>query len=99
MAQAVAITAAGDVYVAGRTFGTFAGQMSPGLPDVFVARYDVEGNQISIRFELTSDANDPGLRFDTVAERLRLGRANLALDGLVDAAICLSTGAPDRGRG
>jgi hypothetical protein len=59
VAQAVATAATGQVYVAGRTFGTFAGQMSPGLPDVFVARYDLEGNQISIR-QFGTDAFDAG---------------------------------------
>ncbi len=46
---AVAIDAAGIVYVAGSTSGTLPGQTSSGSTDVFVRRYDASGAEIETR--------------------------------------------------
>src|SRR5439155_574707 len=42
----VAVDATGNVYVAGETFGTFAGQTSAGGVDAFVRKYDPNGTEV-----------------------------------------------------
>ncbi|MBL9003364.1 MAG: SBBP repeat-containing protein [Myxococcales bacterium] len=54
---ALSLDAAGDVYVAGSTQGSFAGESSAGLGDAFVTRLDNTGKQIWLR-QLGSVGND-----------------------------------------
>jgi hypothetical protein len=51
----VTIDSGGDLYVTGETRGTFAGQMSSGNADTFIAKYDSSGNQIWIKQFGTSE--------------------------------------------
>ncbi|TXH25770.1 MAG: hypothetical protein E6Q99_05455 [Elusimicrobia bacterium] len=53
----LALDNSGDVYVAGSTQGTFAGESSAGLGDAFLARLDGTGKQIWLR-QLGSVGND-----------------------------------------
>lgn len=48
-AYAAAVDAKGDVYVVGYTYGRFDGLESDGSADVFLAKYDTEGNNLWIR--------------------------------------------------
>src|SRR5438094_713656 len=43
-ALGVAVSGAGDVYVAGGTRGALPGQATAGLPDAFIGKYDADGN-------------------------------------------------------
>jgi hypothetical protein len=56
----VAVGAAKDVYVAGRTDGTWPGQTSAGSGDAFVASYDSDGNPLWTR-QFGSPADDGAL--------------------------------------
>ncbi len=58
-AYGVSVDSAGDVYVAGKTGGSFLGQSSTGVSDAFVAKYDSSGNQQWLRqFGSTSNEID-----------------------------------------
>ncbi len=59
-ATGVSMDSAGDVYVAGWTRGTFAGQSSVGKNDAFLVKYDGSGNQQWLR-QLGTSENDQAL--------------------------------------
>lgn len=59
-AQGVAVDAAGNVYVAGRTEGVLTDQPSAGKQDAFVRKYDATGNELWTR-QFGSAAHDSAL--------------------------------------
>jgi beta-propeller repeat-containing protein len=48
-ASGLAVDSRGDVYIAGRTFGTFPGQPVAGVADAFIRKYDSGGNEVWTR--------------------------------------------------
>ncbi|MBX3244177.1 MAG: SBBP repeat-containing protein [Acidobacteria bacterium] len=48
-ARGVAVDASGNVYVAGQTGGSFTGQTNAGSDDIYVRKYDTDGNEIWTR--------------------------------------------------
>lgn len=67
------------IYVAGETDGTLSGQTSAGSRDLFVRRYDFDGNEI-----WTRQFGSPG--FDTLPE-LVAGRGRVFIIGSVNGAM------------
>jgi hypothetical protein len=61
---ALALENDGDVYVAGSTQGSFAGESSAGLGDAFVTRFDASGKQVWLR-QLGSVGNDAFMALGT----------------------------------
>jgi len=73
----VAVTPAGEVYVSGWTYGTFAGETSAGAEDAFVAKLDAGGTLLWVR------------QLGTAAADLATG---VGVDALGDVAITGWTG-------
>ena len=74
------------IYVAGRTAGTFSGQVSNGIEDAFVIKYDVNGNEVWTRqfgttaldsalgiYAHSSGIYATGTTFGTLAGQTRVG--------------------------
>ncbi len=47
--RSIATDESGNLFITGNTMGTFPGETSSGYEDVFVAKYDSEGNQIWVK--------------------------------------------------
>lgn len=95
----VAVDAAGDVYVVGRTDGAFPGQINFGGDDAFVRKYDSDGEEIwTYQFGSQAGDNVRDIMLDGTGNLYIVGRTNGVLagqerQGLSDAfLIKLSTG-------
>ena len=97
----VAVDSAGDIYVAGRTDGTFPGQVNSGGNDVFVRKFSKDGEEIWT-YQFGSNAGDDvrDIMLDDIGNLYLVGRTNGTLpgqepQGLADAfLIKLTTGLP-----
>jgi len=81
-AQGVAVDAAGNVYVAGRTEGVLTDQSSAGGHDAFVRKYDASGNELWTR-QFGSAARDwaLGIAVDAAGNTYVVGETEGVLSG------------------
>lgn len=82
----VAADPAGNVYVAGDTTGALDGQTSAGAADLFIAKYDANGNKQWTR-QLGTNLDDAAqaLTADAAGNLYVAGRTNGAIDGQASA--------------
>ncbi|NCR87629.1 MAG: hypothetical protein GPI90_24975, partial [Microcystis aeruginosa K13-05] len=65
-AEGISSDSNGNVYVSGKTFGSFLGYTNLGLYDAFVAKYDGNGNQLWLRqFGTSGDDEITGISSDS----------------------------------
>lgn len=78
----VAVGAAGDVYVTGRTTGTLDGQANAGSADIFLTRFTSDGEMVWLR-QFGSDALDGanGVAVDSTGAIYVVGSTQGILDG------------------
>ena len=83
---ASAVDSDGNVYVAGRTSGTFPGHVSAGQGDAFVRKYDGLGNEVWTR-QFGSSSNDEvfGVAIDSDGSAYVAGQTGGVLPGQVSA--------------
>nr|WP_253881562.1 SBBP repeat-containing protein [Microcystis aeruginosa] len=75
-AEGISSDSNGNVYVSGKTFGSFLGYTNLGLYDAFVAKYDGNGNQLWLRqFGTSGDDEITGISSDS-SDNLRGGQAS-----------------------
>jgi hypothetical protein len=80
-ADGVSYDGLGNIYLSGSTFGNLAGA-NAGSSDVFVARYDPDGNQVWIRqFGSTELDNNSGVSADSLGNVFLAGETQGSLGG------------------
>ena len=86
MVFGVVVDATGDVYLGGRTDGTLPGQVSAGVLDAFVRKYDPDGNELWTRqFGSSGRDNSRFIALDPKGNIYAGGRTSGALPGQVSA--------------
>ena len=81
-ATAIYTDIAGNSYITGYTFGVVSGTKTAGVSDVFVARYDANGNQIWIdQFGSSSSDNANGVTIDSSGNVYVVGYTASTLPG------------------
>ncbi len=89
----MAVDTDGNVYVAGDTEAAFPGQNNAGARDIFLRRYDAQGNELwTKQFGTQDDDTEPALAVDGVGNVYVVGRVDGAFAGqtnlgLLDAYI------------
>ena len=89
----VAVDTDGNVYVAGDTEAAFPGQNNAGARDIFLRKYDAQGNELwTKQFGTQDDDTEPALAVDGVGNVYVVGRVDGAFAGqtnlgLLDAYI------------
>jgi Ca2+-binding RTX toxin-like protein len=81
-ATAICTDTAGNSYITGYTFGSVPGNKTAGVSDVFIARYDANGNQLWIdQFGSSSSDNANGITIDSSGNVYVVGYTASTLPG------------------
>ena len=85
-ALAVAVDSAGNAYVTGYTAGSLDGNISAGADDIFIAKYDPNGNKLWTR-QLGTSRQDIawGVAVDNAGNAVVTGFTDGSMDGNVNA--------------
>jgi len=81
-ATAISTDSSGNSYITGYTFGSLPGNSTAGVSDIFVAKYDTNGNQIWIdQFGSSSSDNANGITIDSSGNIYVVGYTASTLPG------------------